>query len=82
MKTVLSVAAASFIAISLGGCSHSISPGMQGLAHTDKEVGIMRKVEMNQNGRMISDDLARAFYLDHPSHLSGYPVTDTSGMPR
>ena len=30
----------------------------------------------------VFDDLGRAFYTDHPSRLSPYPVTYTSGNPR
>ena len=82
MRTALSLAAASLAVVCLTGCYGNLSPEMKGLAHTGDEVSIMRKVEMNQNVRMISDDLARTFYLDHPSRLSPYPVTYTSGSPR
>ena len=39
-------------------------------------------VAFNQNGRMFYDDLGRAFYTDHPTRLSPYPITYTSGHPR
>jgi hypothetical protein len=82
MKTLLTVAVASFAAVCLGGCYGKMAPEMQGLALTDDEVELDRKVAMNQNKRMISDDLAHTFYLDHPSRLSPYPVTYTSGLSR
>jgi len=83
MKSTLCLAVASLVCICCAsGCGSNLSPGMKGLAHNKEEVRIARQVEMNQNARMISDELARTFYLDHPSHLSPYPVTDTSGYPR
>jgi hypothetical protein len=83
MKNVLSVAAASIATIiCLAGCYGNVSPEMKGLSLTHDEVKLDRKVAMNQNKRMISDDLAHTFYLDHPSRLSPYPVTYTSGLSR
>ena len=81
MKKCLSVIALCSFAVCVGGCS-SLSPEMKGLAHTPDDNKNMVRVTNNQNARMISDDLARAFYLDHPSRLSSFPVSYTSGMPR
>ncbi len=82
MKTILSVAVASLAAVCLSGCYGNMSPELQGLSLTHDEVKLDRKVAMNQNKRLVSDDLARTFYLDHPSRLSPYPVTYTSGLSR
>ena len=81
MKTFLSVAAVCALAMCLGGCQN-LSPELKGLAHTPDENRNMTRITNNQNARMVSDDLARTFYLDHPSRLSPYPITYTSGMPR
>ncbi len=53
-------------------------------AMTDRRVDEQRNMAVahNQIGRMFYDDLGRAFYTDHPSRLSPYPVTYTSGNPR
>ena len=51
---------------------------------TDRLVDEQRNmaVAFNQNDRMFYDDLGRAFYTDHPTRLSPYPITYTSGNPR
>ena len=82
MKTALSVTVACVAAVCLGGCYNNVAPEMKGLSLTKREVKLDRKVAMNQNTRMISDDLAHTFLLDHPSRLSPYPVTYTSGLSR
>lgn len=53
-------------------------------AMTDRLVDEQRNMAVahNQNDRMFYDDLGRAFYTDHPSRLSPYPITYTSGNPR
>ncbi len=53
-------------------------------AMTDRLVDEQRNmaVAYNQNKRMLFDDLGRAFYTDHPTRLSPYPITYTSGNPR
>ncbi len=53
-------------------------------AMTDRLVDEQRNmaVAYNQEKRMLFDDLGRAFYTDHPSRLSPYPITYTSGNPR
>lgn len=81
MKTCLSVLALCALAAGVGGCAN-LSPEMKGLGHTPDENRNMTRVANNQDARMISDDLARAFHLDHPSRLSPFPVSYTSGMPR
>ena len=36
----------------------------------------------NTNLRAFWDDVARSWYIDHPSRLSPYPIVYTSGNPR
>lgn len=45
---------------------------------TRRAIGYMS----NANFRMFWDDLGRAFYTDHPSTLSPYPIVLSSGTPR
>ena len=68
--------------VSFGAISSNLTPELQGL--TDRPVDNERNVAVanNQNWRMFSDDLGRALYIDHPSRLSPYPITYTSGNPR
>ena len=44
----------------------------------DRQLAYMKNV----NNRSFWDDLSRAFYTDHPSRLSPYPIMSTSGEPR
>ena len=81
MKTVATLAVLSAACL-LSGCSQSLSPKMAGLAYTKGEAKMSRRVAYNQNYRSISDDWHRAWYSDHPSRLSPYPVMYTSGQPR
>ena len=68
--------------VSFDAISGNLTPELQGL--TDRPVDNQRNVAVtnNQNWRMMSDDLGRVFYTDHPSRLSPYPITYTSGNPR
>ena len=68
--------------VSFDAISGNLTPELQGL--TDRPVDNERNVAVanNQNWRMFSDDLGRALYIDHPSRLSPYPITYTSGNPR
>lgn len=68
--------------VSFGAIRGNLTPELQGL--TDRPVDNQRNVAVtnNQNWRMMSDDLGRVFYTDHPSRLSPYPITYTSGNPR
>ena len=63
-----------------GGSGVIIDPS--GLALTNAEARNSRAVMRDQNYRMISDDWNRMWYTDHPSRLSPFPVTYTSGNPR
>ena len=61
---------------------HDLTPELQGL--TDRPVDDARNMAVvhNQILRMMEDDIGRMFYTDHPSRLSPYPITYTSGNPR
>lgn len=62
--------------------SHNLTPELEGL--TDRPVDNLRNMAVvhNQILRMMEDDIGRMFHLDHPSRLSPYPITYTSGNPR
>ncbi len=68
--------------VSFNAIRGDLTPELQGM--TDRPVDDQRNmaVAYNQNKRMFFDDLGRAWYTDHPSRLSPYPVTYTSGNPR
>ncbi len=68
--------------VSFGAISGNLTPELEGM--TDRPIDNERNVAVanNQNWRMFSDDLGRALYIDHPSRLSPYPITYTSGNPR
>ncbi len=68
--------------VSFNALRGDLSPELRGM--TDRPVDDQRNMAVahNQNKRMFYDDLGRAWYTDHPSRLSPYPVTYTSGNPR
>lgn len=68
--------------VSFDAISGNLTPELQGL--TDRPVDEQRNLAVtnNMNWRLMFDDLGRAFYTDHPSRLSPYPITYTSGNPR
>ena len=82
MKRAIFVCALTVIAASTPGCSRKLSPEMRGMSMTPDESHNQYKLTATQDNRMLSDDLARLFYTDHPSHLSSYPVVSTSPLPR
>jgi hypothetical protein len=91
MKTIglfaLTLAAATF-----AGCDNNkvtykdvtsdLTPELQSTAQTPREFHNDFATAANQNLRMFWDDVARAFYTEHPSRLSSYPITYTGGHPR
>lgn len=82
MKTLVSLTVLSAACLLISGCGQSLSPKMAGLAQTKKESKMNKRVSMNQNVRMVSDDWDRVWLHDNPSRLSPFPVADTSGQPR
>ena len=59
----------------------NLTPELEGL--TGRRVDNQRNfaVSENQDLRMLNDDIRRAFFLDHPSRLSPYPILYTNGNP-
>lgn len=51
---------------------------------SQRDIDIMRNemVMDNINERMLNGDIRRFWLRDHPSRLSPFPITYTSGMPR
>jgi len=82
MKTHASLTVLSAACLLVAGCSQSLSPKMSGLAQTKSEARTNKRVAINQNLRMVSDDWRRMWLTDNPSRLSPFPVMDTSGQPR
>ena len=68
--------------VSFDAIRRDLTPELR--AMTDRPVDEQRNMAVanNQNVRMFNDDIGRAFYTDHPSRLSPYPITYTSGNPR
>ncbi len=80
-------------AAALTGCAHKQYPGystvranptpeLQSTAQRPIDIDRQMAVTDNHNIRGITDDLMRAFHMDHPSRLSPYPIMYTSGTPR
>ena len=81
-----------FISFLLAGCGtmnyaeyedvHNLTPELESLAKSDVGNDVTIGTTMNQNRRMLFDDLMRAFYTDQPTALTPYPIVKTSGTPR
>ena len=82
MKIALSALAVSIAVVGLTGCYANETPELRGMSMTPKEFKNNRRVALNQNVRSLNDEISRVWMLDNPSHLSPFPVIDTSGMPR
>lgn len=82
MKIATSALVVAVALTGLGGCYAKLTPEMRGLSHTPQEFKNARKVVSNQNVRALNDEIARMWLVDNPSHLTPWPVVDTSGMPR
>lgn len=82
MKSIVTLTVLCAAGLVLSGCGRELSPNFSGLALTNAEARNSRAVMRDQNYRMISDDWNRMWYTDHPSRLSPFPVTYTSGNPR
>ena len=66
---------------SLHRCQH---PTPELINESQRDIDIMRNemVMDNINERMLNGDIRRFWLRDHPSRLSPFPITYTSGMPR
>lgn len=60
----------------------NLTPELQTLSESSTDVDRSLSVNFNQDLRMFSSDLGRAFYTDRPSYLSPMPVVATGGQPR
>ena len=86
MKTSTKALSISVLCICLAGCSgkqnqdrailNNLTPNMDGIAETYAQNDSGIAVVVNENIRMVSDDLRRLFLLDKPSMLTPYPVVD------
>ena len=66
---------------SASGIYSNLTPELQTLSERPSDVTRNLAVVNNANMRMIGDDLGRAFYTNHPSRLSPFPVLSYSGIP-
>ena len=93
IRRLLSVTALSLFALSLTACSGGggtsygaisgdLTPELRGTAERPIDIDRHYAVMRNNNYRMAADDWIRMWYLDHPSRLSPFPITYTSGQPR
>ena len=94
MKTATGLAALCVLAAALAGCSSSggdtsygaisgnLTPDLQGLAERPIDADSHMAYGWNTQWRTMYEDLGRAWFTDHPSRLSPFPIAYTSGMPR
>lgn len=68
--------------VDYGYIKSNLSPELIGLADRPIDLDRNTAIMVDHNRRMLVDDVWRAMYWDHPSRLSPYPVTYTSGHPR
>lgn len=81
-----------FASLPLGACasvgtdysSIAANPTPELINESQRDIDIMRNemVMDNINERMLNGDIRRFWLRDHPSRLSPFPITYTSGMPR
>jgi hypothetical protein len=95
MKLALPLTALTLSIVALVGCqaddaselsykaiSHDLTPELRGLEQRPIDIDAHLAYYMNANWRSLSDDLGRVWYTDHPSRLTPFPMTYTSGQPR
>ena len=93
MKTLFRFALTLLIAAVIVGCSkkENVSfkkiagrpaPEMSSTADRNVDIDKNYAYMRNTNYRGFWDDLQRSLYIDNPTHLSPYPIVDTSGNPR
>ena len=80
-----------FASLPLGACasvgtdySIAANPTPELINESQRDIDIIRNemVMDNINERMLNGDIRRFWLRDHPSRLSPFPITYTSGMPR
>lgn len=67
---------------SYGHITRNLTPELKGASQRQVDNRNARMYAENTNMRLLSDDLARTFLLDHPVRLSPFPIVDASGQPR
>ena len=67
--------------VSLGSILADPTPELQGLYERPVDVYRNFAIVKNANLRLLSDDLGRTFYTNHPSRLTPYPVMSLTGNP-
>ena len=60
----------------------NLTPDVQTLTERPIDINASMAIARDHNLRMFSEDIGRVFFVDHPSRLSPYPITYTSGQPR
>lgn len=68
--------------VSFDGIRKNLTPELQSQAERPSDIDRNLAVTFDTNGRMIWNDLGRAFYTDRPSMLSPFPFAPTGGQPR
>ncbi len=68
-------------ATSFSGLSGNLTPNLAATVERPIDMDRHGAVTMNQNWRSAVDDLGRAFYTDHPSRLSPFPIIATRNAP-
>ena len=66
---------------SLGSILGDLTPELQGLHERPVDVYRNLAIVKNAHLRLLSDDLGRTFYTNHPSRLTPYPVMSLTGNP-
>jgi hypothetical protein len=67
---------------SFGAIAGNPTPELQGVTERPIDIDAHLAYMRDHDWRMLSDDLGRTFYTDHPSKLSPYPIVLTSGQSR
>ena len=67
--------------VSLGSILADPTPELQGLYERPVDVYRNFAIVNNVNLRLLSNDLGRTFYTNHPSRLTPYPVMSLTGNP-
>ncbi|MCP3905839.1 MAG: hypothetical protein GY715_19620 [Planctomycetes bacterium] len=62
--------------------SGDLTPGMKTLGERPEDVSGHMAYTFNHENRMFWGDIGRAWYVDHPTRLSPYPIISTTGVPR
>ena len=66
---------------SFGSILADPTPELQGLYERPVDVNRNFAIVKNAHLRLLSNDLGRTFYTNHPSRLSPYPIMSLSGNP-